>query len=150
MKFLSSDVDQFLYINLPYDHAQNTVVMSGLVLLVATWNCWISYKSGYAGLLVLHMLLLLNPQLIVELQPAQVFSISNSLEDVHLNWLYWFYFLIREVSLLFILIDYMIFPSPFLDVTMIFLDFCSSFSCKSIPHSGCSALHGVNPKIKLN
>ena len=24
-----------------------TVVMSGLVLLVATWNCWTSYKSGY-------------------------------------------------------------------------------------------------------
>ena len=28
--------------------------MSGLVLLTATWNCWISYKNGYAGLLVLH------------------------------------------------------------------------------------------------
>ena len=28
--------------------------MSGLVLLFATWNCWISYKSGYGGLLVLH------------------------------------------------------------------------------------------------
>ena len=27
--------------------------MSGLVLLVATWNCWISYKNGYVGLLVL-------------------------------------------------------------------------------------------------
>ena len=26
-------------INLPYNHAWNTVVMSGLVLLVATWNC---------------------------------------------------------------------------------------------------------------
>ena len=25
----------------------------GLVLLVATWNCWISCKNGYAGLLVL-------------------------------------------------------------------------------------------------
>ena len=28
--------------------------MSGLVLLIANWNCWISYKNGYAGLLVLH------------------------------------------------------------------------------------------------
>ena len=46
------------------------VVMSGLVLLVATWNCWISYKNGYAGLLVLHLLPLLNPWLIVEMQPA--------------------------------------------------------------------------------
>ena len=25
--------------------------MSGLVLLVATWNCWISYRNGYVGLL---------------------------------------------------------------------------------------------------
>ena len=31
-------------INLPYDHVWDTFVMSGLVLLVATWNCWISYK----------------------------------------------------------------------------------------------------------
>ena len=27
--------------------------MSGLVFLVVAWNCWISYKNGYAGLLVL-------------------------------------------------------------------------------------------------
>ena len=54
-------------INLPYAHVWNTVVMSGLVLLVATWNCWISYKNGYAGLLVLHLLPLLNPWLIVEM-----------------------------------------------------------------------------------
>ena len=31
-------------INLPYGHVWNIFVMSGLVLLVATWNCWISYK----------------------------------------------------------------------------------------------------------
>ena len=30
--------------------------MSGLVLLVATWYCWIGYRIGYAGLLVLHLL----------------------------------------------------------------------------------------------
>ena len=54
-------------INLPYGHAWNTVVMSGLVLLVATWNCWISYKNEYAGLLVLHLLPLLNYWLIVEM-----------------------------------------------------------------------------------
>ena len=34
-------------INLPYGHAWNTVVMSGLVLLVATWNSWIVYKNRY-------------------------------------------------------------------------------------------------------
>ena len=37
-------------INVPYDLAWNTVVISGLVFLVATWNCWISYKiSRTAG-----------------------------------------------------------------------------------------------------
>ena len=55
---------------LPYGLAWNTVVMSGLVLLVATWIYWISYKNGYAGLLVLHSLLLLNPWLIVEMSAA--------------------------------------------------------------------------------
>ena len=33
-------------INLPYGHARNTVVMDGLVLLVATWNWWRSYNNG--------------------------------------------------------------------------------------------------------
>ena len=27
----------------------------------ATWNCWFSYKYKYAGLLILHLLTLLNP-----------------------------------------------------------------------------------------
>ena len=31
-------------VNLPYGHGWSTVVMFGLVLVVATWNCWISYK----------------------------------------------------------------------------------------------------------
>ena len=40
MKFLSPEVALYLYkLNLPYGHVWNTVVMSGLVLLVATWNC---------------------------------------------------------------------------------------------------------------
>ena len=67
MKFLSSEVA--LYINLPYGHLWNTFVMFGLVLLLATWNCWISYKNGYAGLLVLHLLPLLNPLLIIKMWP---------------------------------------------------------------------------------
>ena len=56
----------WLSANLPYGHAGNTVIMSGLVLLVAAWNCWLSYKNEYAGLLVFHLLPLLNPWLIVE------------------------------------------------------------------------------------
>ena len=81
----------FISINLPYDHAWSTVVMSGLVLLIATWNYWISNK-GYAGLLVLHSLLFLN------------------------IWLNWFHFFVLEGGLLVILIECMIFLSPFLDV----------------------------------
>ena len=52
--------------NQPCNQVWNTVVMSGLVLLVATWNCWISYKNSYAGLLVLHLLPLLNAWLIIK------------------------------------------------------------------------------------
>ena len=51
-------------INLPHGHAWNTAVMPGLVLLVATWNCKISYKNGYVGLLVLHLPPLLTHWLI--------------------------------------------------------------------------------------
>ena len=36
---------------------------------------------------------------------------------VHLNWLNWFHFLILEGGLLVILIDFMVFLSPFLDFT---------------------------------
>ena len=57
-------------INLPYTHAWYTVVMSGLVPLVITWNCQACYKDEYVGLQVLRLLHLLNPWLIVEMWPA--------------------------------------------------------------------------------
>ena len=38
LNFLSSEVALYLYKS-TYDHAWNTVVMSVLVLLVATWSC---------------------------------------------------------------------------------------------------------------
>ena len=47
-------------INLPYGYVWSTVVMSELVFLVVTWNCWISCNNGYAGLMVLPLLPLLN------------------------------------------------------------------------------------------
>ena len=46
------------------------VVTSGLVPLIATWNCLTSYKNEYEGLLVLHLLPFLNPWLIIEMWPA--------------------------------------------------------------------------------
>ena len=67
--FLSSFFLQWLLsisINLPLAHAWIIVVTSGLVCLVATWNCLVSYENGYAGLLFFHFLLLLNPWLIVD------------------------------------------------------------------------------------
>ena len=66
MNFLSPDV-ALISINLPYSLALNTDVMSGQVLLAATWNCQIRYKNVFVGLLVLHLLPLLNPWLIVEI-----------------------------------------------------------------------------------
>ena len=41
---------------LPYGHTRNIVIMSGLALLAATWNYYISYKIGYVRPLVLHLL----------------------------------------------------------------------------------------------
>ena len=38
MRFLSPEINLYVY-NLPYAHAWNIVVTSGLVPLVATWNC---------------------------------------------------------------------------------------------------------------
>ena len=46
-------------------------------------------------------------------------SLGIALVDVLLNWLNWFHFLFLEGDLLVILIDCMIFLSPFLDVTKI-------------------------------
>ena len=39
----------WIFINLPYDQACNTLVMSELVLLVATWNCWWATKKCMQG-----------------------------------------------------------------------------------------------------
>ena len=66
MNFLSPAV-ALHPINLSYVQVWNTVVMSGLVVLFATWDCWISYKNGYAGLLVLHLMPLLNLWLIAKM-----------------------------------------------------------------------------------
>ena len=66
MKFLSPEAALSLYKS-TIQHAWNTVVISGLVPLVATWNYYISYKNGYAGLLALYLVLPLNPWLIIEM-----------------------------------------------------------------------------------
>ena len=61
---------------------------------------------------------LLNTSLCSSMKCSQlVFSIGITLVDVHLNWFKWFHFLFLEGAVLAILIDCMIFLSPFLDVT---------------------------------
>ena len=71
--------------------------------------------------LVLHLLLLLNPWLIVEIWPVLVFSIGITLVGAVQNWLNWFHFDFPERGLLVILIDCIIFLSPFLDLTRMFI-----------------------------
>ena len=61
-------------INLAYGFAWNTVVIPGQVLPAAIWNCYISYKNRYAGLLVLHLLPLFNPWLIIKMYPTWSFG----------------------------------------------------------------------------
>lgn len=46
---------RFISQNLPFDLVWNTVIMSGLVLLIATWICWTTYRNDYIGRLVLHL-----------------------------------------------------------------------------------------------
>ena len=69
MKFLSSEVAPYLYKSTICPCMEYCChIWAGA--LVATWNCWTSYKNEYAGLLVLHLVLLLNPWLIIEMWPA--------------------------------------------------------------------------------
>ena len=91
-------------INLPFVHAWNTVVMSGLVLLVASWNCWINYKNGYLWRTV-------GPSTAASFGPlahrrnvASLSILCRYLADVYLNSLNWFYFLTLEGGPLIIMI----------------------------------------------
>ena len=89
-------------VNLPHSHVWNTVVMSELVHLIATWNCYTSYRNKYAGLLVLYLLLLLSPWLIVKMWPAYIslFYRDCFRRCSSQNWPNWFHFLFLEVGLL--------------------------------------------------
>ena len=78
-------------------------VTSGLVPLVATWNCW-SFTYCFTWTLAHHW------------NVASLSLFYRYLVDVLQNWLNWFHFLFLRGGLLIILIDCMIFPSPFLDV----------------------------------
>ena len=69
MKFLSPEIGLYRCnstIRLCMEYCCH--VLSGLVLLTVSWNCYISYKNGQVGLLVLHIQTPLNPWIIVEMQ----------------------------------------------------------------------------------
>ena len=76
------------------------------------WICW---------LLVLHLLLLLNPWPIAEMQPAKVFSID-------MNWLKWFRFFVPVGGQLMILMCCMIFLSSFLYIIRMSVSTVSFFA----------------------
>ena len=111
---MDSHVDWTAVVLIPFNS-----FTSGLVPLVAAWNCETSYKNKYAGLLILQLLLLLKPWLIVKMKSPKVFSIGINLLDVLQHWLNWFHFLFLKGGLPIILINCMIFLSTFLDVTQI-------------------------------
>ena len=116
LKFLSPEVALYLY---------KSTICPSMEYCCDVWagaaSCYLelleSYKNDYAGLLALYLLLLLNLWLIVEIYQAYVVSIGITLVDVLQNWLGWFHFPFLEEGPLVILIDCMIFWSPFPDVT---------------------------------
>ena len=69
MKFLFPEVALYLYRS-TIQLCTECCFMSGLFLLAATWNCQISYKKRCVEQLVSHLLPLLNPWFIVEMQPV--------------------------------------------------------------------------------
>ena len=108
MKFLSPEVALYLYKSTIHPYMEYCCY-----IWAGTPSCYLELldklQKQIVGLLVLHLLLLWNPWLIIEMWPAEVFSIGITLLDVLQNWLKWFHFLFLEGGLLVILIDYMIF-----------------------------------------
>ena len=87
-----------IYINLPYSHVWNTVVTFGLVPLIATWNCYTSYRNEYAGLLVLNFTLVASLEPLAHHQNVAILSIFyrdyfSRYSSQNCNWLNWFDFL---------------------------------------------------------
>ena len=81
MKFLSCEVSLYLY---------KSTILPCMEYCYHIWagapSCYldlldISYKKGCARLLVFHLLLLLNPWPMVEIRPAEAFSIGITDDD---------------------------------------------------------------------
>ena len=76
--FFSSEVALYLHKSTRLPCMENCCHV--LVLPVAAWTCWMMYRNGYVGLLVLDLLTLLNSLLIAEMWEAEAFSMGMTLE----------------------------------------------------------------------
>ena len=114
MKFLSPEVALYLY---------KSTIRQCMKYCCHVWAGTLSGYLEFLDKLQKKICRTVTPSLATSLEPlahrrnARSISIGTTLADVHLNWLNWFDFLSFEGSLLVILIDCMVFVSPFLDVT---------------------------------
>ena len=81
-----------LSINLPFMHGLLLSYLVWLVLLVASWNFWISYKNRYAGLQVLHLLPLETL--------AHHWNVASLKDCIHYIFAIVFYFTLKTLFLL--------------------------------------------------
>ena len=92
--------------------------MSGLVILITTFACWICHQSGYLGLVILHLELF---SLIIRMFPVYVFFIGITLGNVQLNLLNKFLFFILIQRLQVTLISGLIYLASFLDAIRMYV-----------------------------
>ena len=115
MKFLSPEVALFLY-----KSTIQPIMEYCCHVCAGAPSCYLEFLNKLQN----RICRTVGPSPAVSLEPVthrgSAASLSQligiTLVDVHLNWLNWFHFLILEGGLLVILIDCMIFLSPFLDV----------------------------------
>ena len=100
MKFISPEVALCLYKSTIRPCVRILLSRLGWCPQLLHGNARQATKNEFAGLLVLHLLLLLNPWLTVEMWPTKVFSIGIALVDNFQNWLNWFHFLFLAGGLL--------------------------------------------------
>ena len=99
-----------------------------------------SYKNGYVGLMVLHLLLLMNSWLIVETWPVKYFFKFITLRNVHRNLTNWLLFLILVGVLLVMLIGCMIILSAFrnlIRMPILIVSFPAQLDFKTFLHIEC-------------
>ena len=98
MKFFSPEPEGALYLHCSQSeiwYAWTFVAMSGLVLLVATWNCWISYKTRT----VWQNCRTGSPSLAASLYPRVIVTMKLALSLCPLFFLSNFYFFHQMIGL---------------------------------------------------